>query len=287
MKAPRKAFLFLSFFLTLAADVGGLGSFASRSALAAATATQENTVELAALAEGNVLLRFRSDQPAEAVQLAIQGVNEALLGIDWRPADGKVYGLSELGEIFVLDCRSGKATHASQLTRPYPGDQRSGFDFTPAADRLRLVSRSGQNFRTHVGIGATAVDRPLVFVANDINHSERPRTAAVAYSNNVAQAPTTEMFNIDADLDVLVLQDPNRGTLETIGALGVDIADEAGFEIVTLAGGQELAFAASRGQLYRIDLASGRAAVVGPIGDGTSVVHGLSFVPSKQQAVAP
>jgi hypothetical protein len=84
---------------------------------------------------------------------------------------------------------------------------------------------------------------------------------------------TTRLFDIDAELDVLALQDPpNDGALVTVGPLGVDVGPRAGFDIVTDAAGRDAAFAAWGGTLYAIDLATGAARALGAIGGSPDVI---------------
>jgi hypothetical protein len=209
---------------------------------------------------------FRADRPETAKVVQPSGLTGRLIGIDTRPADGVLYGLTSSNEIFRLDPASGEATHVSALTIPFDGDVRSGVDFTPQNDRLRLLGADGQNLRVHVKLGATAVDRPVAFAPADPHAGRRPRLAAAGYTNNVASAPTTKLFALDADLDVLVIQDPpNDGILTTVGPLGVDVDALAGFEIVTTDGRDE-AWIASGTALYGLDLASGKATPCGTIG---------------------
>jgi hypothetical protein len=103
---------------------------------------------------------------------------------------------------------------------------------------------------------------------------------AAAYSHDVKDAPTTKLFEIDADADCLVLQDPpNDGVLVTIGPLGVDFGPLGGFDIVT-EHGVDQAWAASGASLYRIDLASGHATPAGTIGNGSEVIVSLAALPA-------
>lgn len=237
-------------------------------------------IAVVALAEGNRLLRFDAARPGEVESLPIRGASGVLLGIDRRPADGRLYAVSDANDLYTVDAASGVAERVSTLTQGFEGSPRSGFDWNPQADRLRLVAASGQNLRVHVALGAVAVDGPLAYVAGDPNAGERPRVGAVAYTNNVTAAPSTRLFDIDWELDVLALQDPpNDGGLQTVGALGVDFEAEAGFDIWTAGDGAELALAASGGRLYQIDLASGRALDRGAIGDGSVRPVGIAIAP--------
>jgi Domain of unknown function (DUF4394) len=83
--------------------------------------------------------------------------------------------------------------------------------------------------------GTTNVDGNLAYAAGNRNAGVSPTITASAYTNNFAGVPagrTTQLFNIDSNLDVLTLQNPpNNGTLVTIGSLGVNVGTVGGFEI--------------------------------------------------------
>jgi hypothetical protein len=163
------------------------------------------------------------------------------------------------------------------MTVPFEGGARSGVDFNPQSDRLKLVSAGGQNLRVNVELGATAVDPGVAYAPTDVNAGKRPAIAASAYTNARAGAATTKLFDIDSAEDVLVLQDPpNDGVLTTIGPLGADFGPAAGFEIVTEPSGEDRAYAASGSTLYAIDLSTGSATRLGTIGAGDVVAVGLT-----------
>ena len=227
---------------------------------------------LAALLDDGTLVVFRSNEDASR-PLVPTGVSAKLVGIDRRPADGRLYGVTG-SDVYMLDPATGAATLVSTLTVPFDGDVRSGVDFTPQLDRLRLVSADGRNLRVNVTLGATAVDAPLAYAAGDPNAGTRPRITASAYANNRPGVATTTLFEIDSGLDVLVIQDPaNDGILKTVGPLATDVPDLAGFDIQTDANGHDTAWAAWATTLYTINLASGRATAAGTIpGAARSVV---------------
>ena len=162
---------------------------------------------------------------------------------------------------------------------PFNGGSRSGVDFNPRTDRLRLVGHDGQNLRVNVDNGATAADRTLAYAREDPHFGRQPLIAGTAYTNNVAEAQTTEMFDLDSGLDLLVRQEPpNDGTLRTIGPLGVHVPPEAGFEIVTDGGGKNRGLAAFASTLYDVDLATGAATSLGTIGGPSGSIVGLSTI---------
>jgi hypothetical protein len=238
-----------------------------------APAVAADDARLVALAEGNVLLAFSAADPGRVERIELKGVRGTLIGVDCRPADGRLYGLGTTYELHTIDPATGAATVASTLTVPFDGGVRSGLDFNPQLDRLRLVATSGQNLRVNVTMGATAADTGLAYAAGDRNQGRRPSVTAAAYANNRPDAATTKLFDLDAELDVLAVQDPpNDGTLVTVGPVGVDVAPHAGFDIVTDAAGVDRAFAAWAGTLWALDLQTGAARPLGAIGGSPGVV---------------
>jgi hypothetical protein len=234
-------------------------------------------IELLALCDDGSMLGFPADRPAEVRRVQPQGLSGRLIGIDRRPADGVLYGLTTTNEVYRIDPRTGQASLVSSLTVPFDGDARSGVDFNPQADRLRVVSHDGQNLRVNVMLGATAVDGALRYKDGDSGAGKRPRITASAYTHNVADAPDTKLFEIDDERDVLVLQDPpNDGVLTTVGPLGIDFGPLGGFDIVTDTAGRDAGYAATAGTLYAIDLTTGAARKMGTIGDGRATIVGLA-----------
>lgn len=280
MRTPRRWQLsFLVLIATLASGSPAAATEAGRPAHA-----PDASVLVALTGDGRLIV-FSADRPGEATVRVPTGLDDVLCGIDRRPSDGRIYGVTSSSEIYTIDAESGAAHRVSTLTRPFDGEARSGVDFNPATDRLRLVGGEGQNLRVNVDVGATALDGPLAYRPGDRNFGARPAIAAVAYTRNVPGTALTEMYDIDHALDVLVRQDPpNDGQLETIGALGVDFPPLAGFEIVSSPDGADHAYAAFGDGLYAIDLASGAATALGRIGGAPGAIVGLTHLgvaPSK------
>jgi hypothetical protein len=236
--------------------------------------------ELIALDASNTMLRFSDVRPGNVIATKVSGVNGTLIGLDHRPANGRLYGVSSANDVYAIDRASGAATLISTLTIAFDAGPRSGVDFNPQTDRLRLVGGNGQNLRVHVDLGAAATDTPLRYAPKDSNAGKRPAIAAAAYTNSVANAPATKLLDIDSDLDILALQDPpNDGLLMTIGPLGADFGPLAGFDVVS-EGGIDRAFAVSGTVLYEIDVASGAARPLGTVGTPPgSTLIGLTVVP--------
>lgn len=240
-------------------------------------AVSASPVDLVGLTDDNILVLFTSDRPGEVKRIEVSGISGGLLGIDYRPANGQLYAISEGANLYTIDPATGAAVLVCTLTASFDSGPHSGFDFNPQSDRLRLVGANGQNLRSHPEIGATAADAPLAYAEEDPHSGTKPTVAAAAYTNSVRAAPSTKLFNIDSGLDLLVLQDPpNDGVLETVGPLGFDFDAAGGFDIVSDGAGRDSAFAASDSTLYAIDLDMGKATRLGTIGDGRIVLIGLA-----------
>jgi Domain of unknown function (DUF4394) len=192
--------------------------------------------------------------------------SETLLGLDFRPATGGLYALGSTSRLYILDTTTGAARLVgSGAFTPALDGTRFGFDFNPAVDRIRVTSDADQNMRLNPDTGAVAaVDTNLQFAATDPHAGANPNVVGSAYSNNFAGATTTVLYDIDSNVDELLIQNPpNSGTLNTVGALGVDTNDDVGFDI---SGGTGTAYASLSNNLYMINLQSGVATLIGAIG---------------------
>lgn len=223
--------------------------------------------DLVALSSGNRLTFIRSADASVQGSLTVTGVNGNLIGIDVRPANRLLYGLTDTSILYTINLQTGVATVASTLSVPFTAGTLSGMDFNPVPDRLRLVGANGQNFRINVDTGEVIQDRPLAFGPMELQGS-RPAVTAAAYTNNVAGTQSTRLLNIDGERNLLLFQNPpNEGVQMPIGPLGVNFGPVGGFDIRTV-GGVDTGFAIGGSTLYRIDLNTGRATSVGTLPGG-------------------
>ena len=223
--------------------------------------------EVAALSGDNTISIVNTSSKSVTKTWKIQGVSGKVLGIDVRPADGKLYGLTAGGQLVVIDHMSGKATPGSMLSQKVALGPRPVVDFNPAADRLRVIGADGQSLRINVDDGATTVDKPLNYDTADANNGKKPMVAAGAYTNSVKGAKSTELFHVDGGTGALVLQSPpNDGVLKTRGVVGgVANLGDAVMDIDNEAEGKNTAYLIAGGTLYTIDLATGKAMQVGAV----------------------
>jgi hypothetical protein len=234
---------------------------------------------LAGVSANGLLVMFPSDDPTAVTKVKIKGLQkkEKILGIDLRPFNGQLYALGSTSRLYTINWETGQATEVGSgpFTPALEGTS-FAFDFNPTVDRIRIMSNSGQNLRAHPDTGAiVAVDAGLAYAGGDPGFATAASVAACAYTNNDNDPLTgTTLYDIDSARDVLVLQNPpNAGTLNTVGPLGVDATDIAGFDI---AGSNGAAYAAIvvkqgpkkkyRATLFTIDLTTGAATSHGNIG---------------------
>ncbi len=246
-----------------------------------------------AVTAGNNLISFNQANPSAIIKTsAITGVQsgEAIVGIDFRPRTGVLYGLSNQSRVYTLNPATGAATQAgsAQLTPALSGTS-FGFDFNPVPDRIRVTSDAEQNLRLNPDTGAVAAtDTNLVFAMGDPNASANPNIVGAAYTNNFSGATATSLYGIDSNLDALVLQgspggapvSPNTGQLTTVGPLGVNTTDQVGFDIVGPTGAafaSLTAAGATSSSLYTINLTTGQVSLVGAIGGG-EVIRDIAAV---------
>ena len=240
-------------------------------ALIAASALPAAAVPFAGLVGGNQLVGFDSASPGTITStLNVTGLNagDRLVGIDTRPATGQFYALGSQSSLSTINTSSGAALFVASLsTAGSPtllNGTSFGFAFNPVVDRIRIVSDTTQNLRVNPDTGVAIVDGALNYVAGDPNAGTRPNVTAVAYRNQVAGATTTELYDIDTNLDVLATQNPpNAGGLATDGSLGVNASSVAGFDIVGNNDGFASLTVGGTNGFYSINLDNGAATFIG------------------------
>lgn len=257
---------------------------------------------LLGLTAGGDLIRFSASQPQliqERKPVIGLGPGEQLLGMDFRVSRGMLYTLSTRGQLYTLDPANGQLSAVGAPMALALNGQQFGVDVNPVADRIRIVSDRGQNFRLHPETGAVIDGDPtrdglqpdpdLQFAPGDANAGRTPRVVAAAYTYNKRDDKLTTNYAIDAGLGALLTQgsaegiapvvSPNTGRLFTIGALGTGPLQDASFDIADTDNTALAALrSAGRTRLYRVDLASGQAILLGTIGSGQPLL-GLAIVP--------
>ncbi|MDF7811952.1 DUF4394 domain-containing protein [Hymenobacter sp. YC55] len=213
----------------------------------------EEGVKLAAFAAGS------SQSPVATVAISGLQSGETILAIDFRPATGQLYGVSSASRLYVINPLTGAARMigAGPLTPTVSGTI-AGFDFNPTVDRIRLVTNTGQNLRLNPETGAVAN------TDGQINGATGASISAVAYTNNVAGATTTTLYDIDITTQKLYKQmPPNDGTLVEVGDLKLKVTGEGGFDIAPQNDKAVGLFEVNgKATLFTVDLATGKTKTI-------------------------
>lgn len=207
---------------------------------------------------------------------------ETFVGIDLRPSNNLVYGISSANRIYTINPNTGVSLFVANLSQSIidATNKSYGFDINPIVDRtanasLRLVSSTGDNY----GINATT---GAVTVATSIAAG----FTGVAYRNSDASTPavapvSTELYYINSITDTLASAQTNfnNPVITTDGPLGVNILNATGFEI-TRSSNAYGAFLTNSNSLnsdfYTVDLDAGTALRVGSF---IGTVNGLTSAP--------
>ncbi|MBC8033744.1 MAG: DUF4394 domain-containing protein [Chitinophagaceae bacterium] len=217
------------------------------------------------LTAANQLVKYNANAPGSAIATtAISNLQtgENLIGIDFRPATGQLFGIGSASRLYTINTTTGKAdTVASAPFSPaLPAGSFVGFDFNPTVDRIRVVTGSGQNFRLNPENGVLAATDAAL-------NPGTPVVTGAAYTNSTAGATSTILYDLDVASQKLYKQDPpNNGTLVEVGALGITATGDAGFDISpdNSAALAALTVGGVNG-LYSIDLTTGKATFLGKL----------------------
>ena len=253
--------------------------------LAAAAALPAQAVGLVGLTTSNQLARFDSASPGMATLVAITGMDagDRFVGIDLRPSNNTIYGVTASSRIYTVNELTGAASFVTALSAPVVDASLGyGIDFNPVADfnggsSLRLISSAGANFAINASTG----------VVGNMPNTIAPGFTAVAYSNSnpmgTMAPPSTALYYVDSVNDTLSVAASafNTPTIITVGSLGVDVLRANGFELTS----ENVGFAALNVDggllttgLYGINLMTGQATLMGQF-NGTLAGLTVSAVP--------
>ncbi|MFD1468253.1 DUF4394 domain-containing protein [Hymenobacter caeli] len=263
------------------------------------------TGQLAYALAGTNLITFDTSTPGFVrTSLGITGVNAAqtLVGLDVRPLNNALYALGYTtaadntatpnSQLYTIDATTGIATAIGAAVRlelgtPNVNGFDVGFDFNPTVDRIRVVGSNRNNYRLNPNNPATGVlaftDGPVAYATG----TNTPTVGAVAYINSfmgASAASGTMLYNYDVALNLLNTQatanPPMDGQLTTVGASGItataaapnvdlDIySPSAGVNTAYLVANTSTATNTVNTSLYTVNLATGAATLVGPVGFG-------------------
>lgn len=260
---------------------------------------------LYALTLDSRIARFDSANPgAIDSNVAVQNLNpgERVVGIDYRPRTGGLYGLAvadngtgTAARLLLINPLTGAAGQVGGGFAMPAGDGsgRFGFDFNPTVDRIRVVTASGLNLRLNPNDGTVAGVDANILLNGPIDSAAYDRN----YDGKLGANGTT-LFTINPVSGNLHTQgtvnsvvSPNTGLQTVVGPLGtpIDPTGAVGFDIAA----DGPAFAVFDGNvgagvgtgLYSVNLGTGAATLIGLVGDGTGNFVGLASAPESRIAV--
>lgn len=251
-----------------------------------------------ALTASNELWLIDIANPDKVVKrMAVTGITagENLLGIDYRPSNGMLYGITE-SAVYVIDDVTGVATLNKTLATELPGDN-FGVDFNPKVDKLRVVNNLKDSFVVDVDSGTVKQQADIGSTAIDgMPSSGQPMSftiTAAAYTNSISKPVTTRLWDIDTQGDRLFQQEAADNNSELSGeiTLGVDATDVNGFDID---GFNNKGYAAltvgGMTSLYEINLAATSNAAnketAKPLGNGMVPIKGITLKTKTTAAYA-
>jgi hypothetical protein len=227
------------------------------------------------------LVMFDTEKPAVTKTMDVEGVDR-LLGVDYRPCNKTVVGVSADHRIVTIDLATGKATEVAKMDKILDVSTTPVVvDFNPMADRLRFMTGT-TNHRVHPDTGAVTVDGSLAFEDGEMHKGENQNIVAASYINSIGKPEKTAMYNIDATIGALIQQTkPNDGTLKAIGKLGLKAMPSSyAFDIQGMDGAKNTAFLVGDKVLYTVDLTSGGATEVGAIEGIDGDIRDIAVLPA-------
>ena len=217
-------------------------------------AAQATTI--VALTGDNMLIRMDSETRRAQPARRITGTDGTVVGIDQRPQDGRLYGITTTGQIVTLDPTTGRATQVSRLNVAFQPAGRVVFDFNPVANRVRVMGADGQNLRVNVETGEAVSDGRLKNAPGPTADAI-PRIIAGAYTNSMTGATATMLLTVDTSTNMLNVQNPpNDGVQAPRAALSLRVPASVAMDILSDGtANQGIVFAG--GALHMLDLTSG------------------------------
>ncbi len=245
-----------------------------------------------AVTDAAELIRINAGRPQQVEQrLPLQGLEpgDRLVGMDFRVARGALYALSASGRLYTLDTTTARLSRVGSGAPVALQGQRFGIDFNPVADRVRVASDSGQNLRLHPDTGVVAATDPALQLPAPRPGAAPVRVAGAGYTYNKRDDKLTTNYAIDIANGWLLTQgsregvqpvvSPNTGTLSVVGELGTGALEDASLDIADTNNAALAALrSAGRTRLYAVDLDTGRATLLGTVGDGRGL-WGLAIAP--------
>ena len=253
-------------------------------------ASAASAESLVALNSNNQISIFDSSNAAGAIFNNIIGAaaGKTFIGIDLRPSNNTVYGVTTSNEIYTLDAATGNSSFVAALSNNIISSANGyGLDFNPVNEALgttslRLVSSNGQNFAINANNGVVTNFLNNTGAATP-SHMIGAGYTGVSYTNSnpAVKASATSLYYINSITDELFVATGafNTPVITKVGALGHEILRANGLDISS-SGIAYSSFLMDDGTgksvLTSINLATGAATKTGEF---VGTINGLTVAP--------
>ena len=130
---------------------------AATACLVAAGATPAVAASLVVLTGEGALMMIEPESRRASMPVKLGAGQGRVVAIDVRPADMKLYGLTDTGRIVRIDPATGGVEAVSTLDKPIEAGARVAINFNPAVDRLRVIGVNGPgDLRVDLGLDGPA-----------------------------------------------------------------------------------------------------------------------------------
>ncbi len=207
------------------------------------------------------LVTFNSTAPGTTLSsVALSGLSgSAILGMDYRVKDGRLYALADDYRLYTIDRTTGVAALFDTLALT---GANFAFDFNPTNANLRIVSNDNSNYVRNFTTNSLVPAPAVAYGAGPLSGVD-PDITSAAYTNNDNDPVTgTTLFVIDSRNDVLATQNAATGVLTRIGALGVNVGGRTSFDITSF-GGNNYGYAQNADAFYSVNLGTGALTQIG------------------------
>jgi uncharacterized protein DUF4394 len=248
--------------------------------LALAAAPAAHAATFIGLTGNNGLIQFDSAYPGSpGAEIPITGLqqSESIHGIDFRPANGMLYGVGSSNRLYTINPTTGAATEVGPLGMAPTGTM-FGFDFNPVSDRLVVATDADEVLVVDPNTGMATAGPPLMYAGG----MQNPYIIGLAFSNNVPGATSTNEYGLDFSNNDLVMIDPATSLITPIGDLGPSPGPLTGFDITR----DGMGFFASGPFFHTVNLATGNAPSAGMF-PNPLFVKGLAAVPPAGSGPGP
>ncbi len=127
--------------------------FAIAGLLGATLAGNVGAATVYGLTTNNALVMFDSATPGAIIgSVSVSGLagGQVFRGIDFRPVDGGLYGVSSDNRLYRINTATGAASAIGAAGQFALTGSAFGFDFNPTVDRIRVTSNADQNLRLNL-----------------------------------------------------------------------------------------------------------------------------------------